>query len=159
MLLFFHSVPLGTQSVVVPSWHTDFHSKGTAMKISLLSDLASSTWVVTVESTVLLKGSDRKSVCTSCRQAQHSPVPATRVKLCLQLETALSKKWTATTVTTIWSFWPAFASMSASVRVILWFRFTSGSIWYQYLSSNQGTASHEGNFSSHNWNSTDFQVT
>lgn len=61
------------------------------MKISLFSDLASSAWGVAVESTVILKGSDPKNVCISCRQAQHSPAPDTRVTLCLQLETVVSK--------------------------------------------------------------------
>lgn len=50
----------------------DFHSKATAVKISLLSDLASSTLAVTVERTVVLKGSDPKNICTALCQPRDS---------------------------------------------------------------------------------------
>lgn len=59
----------------------------------------------------------------------YSLVPATRLKLCLQLETALSKKFIETTGKIIQSFWSVFANMSACQIVILWFWFTLGSIW------------------------------
>lgn len=61
-------------------------------------------------------------------------------------------------MTTIWSFWPAFASMSASE---LFYGFGSHREVFDtstYLSGNQGTASQEGKFSSYNLNSTDFQL-
>lgn len=49
----------------------------------------------------------------------YSLVPATRLKLCLQLETALSKKLIATTGKIIQSFWSVFANMSASVSYFM----------------------------------------
>lgn len=80
--------PMGDTLCGCPHFrHTEFHSKGPAMKISLRSVIFYLR--VTVETTVILRGSDPKNICTSCRQAQHSPVPATRLKLCFQLEIAL----------------------------------------------------------------------
>lgn len=82
--------PTGSTLCGCPQFrHTEFHSKGAAMKISLLSDLASSTWVLLWRPQSFWGVLIQKNICTSCRQAQHSPVPATRVKLCFQLEIAL----------------------------------------------------------------------
>lgn len=64
-------------------------SKEQQKKPSVPSDLASPSRGATVDSMVVLKGCDSKE---ACRWYQQSPVPAVRVKLCLQLETALGTK-------------------------------------------------------------------
>lgn len=159
MLLVFHSVPLGTQSVAVPSSEAQtFTAKEQQWKslpfqiwrllLGVLLWRAQSLWRVLIQKTSALHVA-RLSTAQCQTWESHCAFN-------LKLRSVRNEQWQS------WQLYGPFdlhlLARQHQLRVTLWFRFTQGSIWLQYLSSNQGTASHEGKFSSHNLNSTDFQV-
>lgn len=155
----FHFCPTGDTVCGCPQFRgTDFHSKGTAMKISPLSDLASSTWGVLWRAQSLWRVLIQKTSALHVARLSTAQCQTweSHCAFNLKLRSVRNEQWQS------WQLYGPFdlhlLARQHQLRVTLWFWFTHGSIWLQYLSSNQGTASHEGKFSSHNLNSTDFQV-